>query len=323
MPATSTITAMRTTHCMCLEAPTPTTFSASPQGLRVPAECTRSPVVQRAVDRCADEDPCRRPEPGTADSRGVRRYVTCSTGYPSSLSREIDHVRVAVIAEPFLPQMNGVSHSLLRVLDHLAERGDEAIVIAPGSRGDRPREVAGARVLRVPSFAMPKYRKVRVAPGGSPGSGGCSPTSTRTSSMSPHPSSWAGGACSPRRIWGSRPSPSTDRGPGLRPRYGMRGLETVLWNHVRNIHQHASLTLAPSSYTVDQLTGIGVSDVRLSARGVDSSPVRPHPSVCVVPREGRCEREWHRARGRRRLRWDASPWRSRSRTCASCRRSRM
>ena len=71
-----------------------------------------------------------------------------------------------MIAESFLPQMNGVTHSLLRVLDHLAERGDEAVVIAPGTRGDRPREVAGARVQRVPSFAMPRYRKVRVAPGG-------------------------------------------------------------------------------------------------------------------------------------------------------------
>ena len=75
-------------------------------------------------------------------------------------------MRVAIIAESFLPQTNGVVHTVVRVLEHLAERGDDVIVIAPGTRHDSPTELSGARIVRVPSFAMPKYRKVRVAPGG-------------------------------------------------------------------------------------------------------------------------------------------------------------
>src|SRR5699024_4109570 len=66
-----------------------------------------------------------------------------------------------------------------------------------------------------------------------------------------------------------------DRGARLRRRYGMHGLEAMLWNHVRNIHQHASLTLAPSSYTIDQLSDLGVAEVALWARGVDSSRFDP------------------------------------------------
>src|SRR5699024_12464955 len=58
-------------------------------------------------------------------------------------------------------------------------------------------------------------------------------------------------------------------------RYGMHGLEAMRWNHVRNIHQHASLTLAPSSYTIDQLSDLGVAEVALWARGVDSSRFDP------------------------------------------------
>ena len=172
--------------------------------------------------------------------------------------------------------MNRSPTGLLRVLDHLAERGDEAIVIAPGSRGDRPREVAGARVLRVPSFAMPKYRKVRVAPAESPGSGGLladfDPDVVHVAS--PFVLGWRGVLAAQDLGIPSVAVYQTEV-PAYAARYGMRGLETVLWNHVRNIHQHASLTLAPSSYTVDQLTGIGVSDVRLWARGVDSSRFDP------------------------------------------------
>ncbi|WP_442862648.1 glycosyltransferase [Brevibacterium sp. UCMA 11752] len=35
-----------------------------------------------------------------------------------------------------------------------------------GHTRDGPKEVAGARIIRVPSIALPKYRRVRVAPGG-------------------------------------------------------------------------------------------------------------------------------------------------------------
>jgi len=46
-------------------------------------------------------------------------------------------MKVATVTESFLPQTNGVVHSVLRVLDHLAQRGIEAKVKKGGQHGLR------------------------------------------------------------------------------------------------------------------------------------------------------------------------------------------
>ena len=64
-------------------------------------------------------------------------------------------MRVAIVTESFLPTVNGVTTSVLRVLDHLERRGHEALVIAPAGRGHD--SYAGARVHRVPSVAYRQF----------------------------------------------------------------------------------------------------------------------------------------------------------------------
>ena len=185
-------------------------------------------------------------------------------------------MRVAIIAESFLPNMNGVTHSLLRVLDHLSDRGDEVLVIAPGTRRDGPKEVSGAKIVRVPSIALPKYRRIRVAPGGV----------TRIRRLlerfspdvvhlaSPFVLGWRG-VLAAQSLGLPTVAIYQTEVPAYAARYGMHGIEAVLWTHVRNLHQHASLTLAPSSYTIDQLRRLGVAEVDHWARGVDSTRFDP------------------------------------------------
>jgi phosphatidylinositol alpha 1,6-mannosyltransferase len=64
-------------------------------------------------------------------------------------------VKIGIVTESFLPQINGVTNSVLRILEHFRDRGHEAVVVAPG---DGPAEYAGATVVRVPAVPLPVYR---------------------------------------------------------------------------------------------------------------------------------------------------------------------
>ena len=172
--------------------------------------------------------------------------------------------------------MNGVVHSIIRVLDHLRERGDEVLVIAPGTHGSHNETHEGYSVARVPSFAMPSYRTVRLAPGGVP----------RVRRLlqkfqpdvvhlaSPFVLGWRGVLAAAQLSLPSVAIYQTEVPAYAKP-YGIPGVETMLWNHVRTIHTRASLTLAPSSYTISQLEDQGIENLALWARGVDATRFDP------------------------------------------------
>jgi len=196
-------------------------------------------------------------------------------------------VRVVVVAESFLPHMNGVTNSLLQVLRHLRERGDEAMVIAPAASwsagwtqragaGEAPREVEGFPVRTLPSVPLTGYTSVRVAAG----------TVGRLRGMladfapdvvhiaSPFVLGWRAVQAAEELGIPSVAVYQTEV-PGYAARYGAPWLEDVLWSHVARLHNMATLTLAPSSFTVRQLHRQGVRRVHLWGRGVDTRRFHP------------------------------------------------
>jgi phosphatidylinositol alpha 1,6-mannosyltransferase len=71
-------------------------------------------------------------------------------------------MRVMLVAETFLPAVNGVVNSVLHVAGELADRGHQPVVVAPS--GSTIVSPAGHRidVIRVPSMSLPGYPGLRV-----------------------------------------------------------------------------------------------------------------------------------------------------------------
>lgn len=185
-------------------------------------------------------------------------------------------MRVAIVAESFLPQVNGVTNSVLRVLDHLRLRGHEALVLAPGT-AKTPKEYAGFPVVGLPSLSLPGYTQVRVA---------TTPSFSIERTLedfdpdvvhlaAPFALGYRGALAAARLQIPSVAIYQTEV-PTYATRYGIPQAEALLWWRVREIHSLATVTLAPSSFARQQLSDHDVPRVKIWGRGVDSA--RFHPS---------------------------------------------
>ena len=184
-------------------------------------------------------------------------------------------MKVVLLAESFLPHMNGVTHSLLQALRHLERRGHEALVIAPRS-GPIDEPLYGARTVLLPSVPLPSYPDVRVTLASVP----------RLASVirdygadvmhlaSPFVLGWRGLAAAEAVGIPTVAVYQTDI-PSYAERYGVPGAAPALTRHLGRLHRRATLTLAPSSSALDRLGGLGVDRLRLWRRGVDTDRFAP------------------------------------------------
>ncbi|PQZ93886.1 alpha-mannosyltransferase [Arthrobacter sp. MYb227] len=186
-------------------------------------------------------------------------------------------MRVAIVAESFLPEMNGVTHSLLKTLQYLDARGDEVLVIAPSTPEPAPNRVEGATIRRLPAVPLTGYRNIRVA------LGGVAPVKALLEEFQPdivHLASpfvlgWRAVRAAAALEIPSVAVYQTDV-PGYAARYGMPFLENWAWQRVKRIHMLATRTLVPSNDSREKLWSHGISRLELWRRGVDT--VRFNPS---------------------------------------------
>lgn len=187
-------------------------------------------------------------------------------------------MRVVLVAESFLPHMNGVVNSLLHVLAHLDANGHEVLVIAPrGDAAPDERRLHGATLKLLPSFPAPTYPEVRVAITG-PGRLEAILREFRPDVVhlaSPFVLGWHATRAARRLGIPTVAVYQTDI-PGYAHRYGVPSLAPALTRHVARLHGRATITLAPSSSAIAELEQIGVPRVRLWARGVDAERFAPH-----------------------------------------------
>ena len=81
--------------------------------------------------------------------------TSCAVTGSSPALGTVGVMRVALVSESFLPQVNGVTNTVRHVLDRLVETGHECLLVAPGSGPDHYR---GVPVVRVHSAGLPGYR---------------------------------------------------------------------------------------------------------------------------------------------------------------------
>jgi phosphatidylinositol alpha 1,6-mannosyltransferase len=180
-------------------------------------------------------------------------------------------VRVAIVAESFLPQVNGVSNTVRHLIEQLSAAGHELLVIAPGPgrllHADRP-------VVRVRSIPLPWYRELPI---GLPG-----PAITHTLQgfapdivhlAAPTVLGAAGLRAAQRLGLATIAVFQTDLVAFAR-QYRVRA-EPVLWAWLRHLHGRADRTLAPSTATVARLRAYGIPRVYRWGRGVNLDLFNP------------------------------------------------
>lgn len=183
-----------------------------------------------------------------------------------------------IVAESFLPHMNGVTNSVLRTIDYLLNHHHEVQVIAPHFKGEHFREhlANGVEVLRLPAMSLPQYPEIRLAIGAR------YKLMTLMQEFDPDVVHLA----SPF-VLGARAASAAGQlaiptvaiyqtnVPAYMESYGVPELVHLMEQHVVSLHSKADLTLAPSSETIFDLQRLGVPRLRLWRRGVDMALFNP------------------------------------------------
>lgn len=188
-------------------------------------------------------------------------------------------LRILIVTESFLPQVNGVTNSVRRVLDHLAGTPHQALLVAPSG----PEVYAGTPVHQVASVAMPTYRDFPI--------GLASQHTLRRIFTDFQPD--VVHLASPALLGRAAGVMARSLGIpvvavyqtdliGFAARYRFPGATAMMRRLTTSIHGPADLNLVPSSASRDQLDALGMPNLALWPRGVDAHQFHPSRRSTVL-----------------------------------------
>ncbi len=179
-------------------------------------------------------------------------------------------LRVAIVTESFLPSVNGVTNSILRILDTFRQQGHEAIIIAPTSPSSRYLGYDVIRTVSVPVMQFPMAI----------------------------PGLWLQQAledfkpdvihvAAPFMLGGQAIAAANRMGvptvaiyqtdlSGYKDRYNMSFARPILDKLMQTIHAPATMNLAPTAEGAKYLRDLGVPRVDVWGRGVDLDLYHPN-----------------------------------------------
>jgi len=177
-------------------------------------------------------------------------------------------VRILIATESFLPRSNGVTNSVLKVGTNLKNLGHDVQILAPGKG---PFEIQGLNVDRVPSVAIDSLAQVDF------------PTirvkeiANRINRFQPdvlHLASPFLLGDQARKVARQHQIPSvaifqTDVA-GFVNHYGLSKISALVERRIRKIHSTVDLNLAPSTHSKSYLENLGIENIKIWGRGVDT-----------------------------------------------------
>ena len=181
-------------------------------------------------------------------------------------------LRVLVVTESFLPQVNGVTNSVRRVLEHLAAEGHVAELVAPTG----PSSYAGFPVTLARGASLPFYPEFRIG----------LETRRRLRAVMLRFRPDVVHVASPATLGHQAVRAAAELGVpvvaiyqtdlvGFAERYGVAGGTRAMEALTRRIHLGVARTLAPSSASIAQLEALGVPELACWPRGVDLEQFHP------------------------------------------------
>lgn len=181
-------------------------------------------------------------------------------------------LRVLVVSESFLPQVNGVTNSVRRVLEHLAAEGHQAELVAPTG----PPSYAGFPVTTVRGANLPFYRDFRIG----------LETRRRLRALLLRFRPDVVHLASPAMLGYQAARAAAELGiptvaayqtdlVGFAQRYGIPGGARCMEAMTRRIHSLVDRTLAPSTASLRQLEALGLPGLAHWPRGVDPAQFDP------------------------------------------------
>lgn len=178
-------------------------------------------------------------------------------------------MRVALVTESFLPSLNGVTNSVLRVVETLKAQGHEVLIVAPTSQAP---EHEGFPVVTSPFVPLGGFPVAIPTPA-------ITQTLDRFAPDLIHAAApfWLGGQSIAYAAKKGIPSVAvyqTDVA-GYMERYGLEFAGPLLEAITAAIHRPATISLAPTQDGKDFLHKIGIDNVELWGRGVDAELFRP------------------------------------------------
>ncbi len=184
-------------------------------------------------------------------------------------------MRIAIVSETWLPQINGVSRTLNQLAHYLAACGDQLLLLTPRYRQELTLP-AGSEAECFPALPLPFYPEVLL------------PVVTplrlrhRLAAFVPDlvhiategPLGWAALRAARRLGLPVVSSYHTNFAQYLAS-YRLGALETVAWGYLRKFHNRTDLTLCPTPSIGHLLAGRGFANLDIWPRGVDATQFHP------------------------------------------------